>query len=347
MQLLHNGYLCQYNNIFLMYIHYIKYAIVHNIQQNFFCLKEKFKKKLTTYKEDMLTTCALASFLFSSAFGANVMVATFFPESSFGFVFSPPKRDKKRKEKRNVHVVKLYKKKGDSQITINVNLTGILSSGLPSQCNATQGFLYHVHSAWNSAANNSVNTFCNATFVGGHYDPYAACGAKTGNTYCKVKGGCINTTYSCSGHYSTNPYACEVGDWSGKYGTLYLSANNTLSATVSSFGDITGDELVAKSVVFHCANNAKPAFCAPFITGVGVVGSTTARRQTSLLLLLFIVVIYLKKGIILPKKKKKKSFQIKTFFFWFFFLLRRIRVESRFFDSPWREYSRKCLYFTR
>lgn len=211
----------------------------------------------------MLTVCALASLLFCNALGTGVMRAQF-KNSESGVIG-------------NVTVK-------DSGITLDLNLTEIRRNGnLPAGCNATAGFLFHVHSNWSNINNEShYGEHCNKTFVGGHYDPFGACSSKSANSYCKSNGGCINTTYSCTtATYAANRFSCEVGDWSGKYGTLKLNSNNMTSASVGSFGDITGNSLVKKSIVFHCANNLKPAFCAPFLPAAGTVGSTTSQRQAN------------------------------------------------------------------
>lgn len=86
--------------------------------------------------------------------------------------------------------------------------------------------------------------------TGGHYDPTLACGPASGNPHCKDAG--CSFSYSCN--FAADPYSCEVGDLSGKYGTLPVSNQKvSWSSPVSqwNFLDSLG-ALNGKSIVFHC-----------------------------------------------------------------------------------------------
>ena len=85
---------------------------------------------------------------------------------------------------------------------------------------------------------------CGVEYTGQRWDPWKACSTISSNVYCKDRSGsdtngeyaCIlpgsyiwsgdnndenDKIYMCSEFmYNSNPYSCEVGDWSGKYGVL-------------------------------------------------------------------------------------------------------------------------------
>jgi len=139
----------------------------------------------------------------------------------------------------------------------------------------TNGFKYHIHEFYNY--NSTYDRFyseCGGSYTGGHWDPWLACGSATGNDYCLSSndGSCVTgssvlggTSYDCdTDSFNSNPYACEVGDWSGKYGAVMLDGN-MLTLSVSSPYEVSAEDLVGLSVVFHCSNSAGTrAFCAGF-----------------------------------------------------------------------------------
>jgi len=162
-----------------------------------------------------------------------------------------------------------------------------LSGGLP----------WHIHTYWkNMAGQNSGNIdTCISANTGGHYDPNLACGpaSETAATLCSTlsRTAPLGYTYSCAsaafqgGHFGL----CEVGDLSGKFGTIaYPPPNNVATRTGSSiYTDPTAayakDYLVANaghtptptpnglnitlpwsSIVWH-ASSSQRILCAVFI----------------------------------------------------------------------------------
>lgn len=159
----------------------------------------------------------------------------------------------------------------DSTIMVNIDLSRLDSSLLPVPDCLTNGLKYHIHEKWAFGSEDTQSKVgvisCGKNTTGGHYDPWAACAPQSGNIYCSVNGGCVNSSaYLCNSTiYQNNPYACEVGDWSGKYGILKLDTLNRTSRNDSSFWEIDAEEIVNKSVVFHCNTAAaERAFCAQF-----------------------------------------------------------------------------------
>lgn len=49
-------------------------------------------------------------------------------------------------------------------------------TGEADSCTIENGLVYHVHSFWNNeTVSSSANSFCGASYTGGHYDPSLAC----------------------------------------------------------------------------------------------------------------------------------------------------------------------------
>ena len=112
-----------------------------------------------------------------------------------------------------------------------------------------------------------------------------ACGPATGNRYCLTANN--DYEYACIPANSTfykpdldqDPFSVEVGDWSGKYGSIVLDSDNKYGPmTFSSFYEVEPDELEGLSVVFHCNNGAR-AFCAPFEESQDNTESTTPSQN--------------------------------------------------------------------
>ena len=164
---------------------------------------------------------------------------------------------------------------GDGYVEVAINISGLAADnysviGGPS-C-FEDGFSYHIHEKWDhNTSYDKLTGDCGATYTGGHWDPWLACGPATGNTYCTVKGGCVNGSsalgyqgYDCdNATFLENPYACEVGDWSGKYGKASVDGDIVTGIGYSAY-EVNGGDLLNFSVVFHCSNDGSRVFCAPF-----------------------------------------------------------------------------------
>lgn len=191
------------------------------------------------------------------------------------------------------------------QVSVDLDLSNFNISTLPtgSACIAN-GLKYHIHSKWtyNDTMDRLGSSECGALYTGNHYDPWTGCSSSTGNDYCLDSStsinGCVpgsvswesgNLGYSCdSSNYTMDPYVCEVGDWSGKYGILNVSSNGNnnamlLSSVGSSAWEVESSDLDGLSVVFHCNDaSSTRAFCAPFEDTSDNSDSTTGRdTQTS------------------------------------------------------------------
>jgi len=99
-----------------------------------------------------------------------------------------------------------------------------------------------------------------------HYDPTLACGGASDNALCSSKGGCVTDgTYTCdAAAFAANPWACEVGDMSGKHGAHALSAEGAGQWSSRTFNNYLPlpDVIQEMSIVFHCSGGR--AFCAKF-----------------------------------------------------------------------------------
>jgi hypothetical protein len=149
---------------------------------------------------------------------------------------------------------------GQIEVMLDLSMVG----ELPENC--TDTLKYHLHSSWDHASDDDQinSTMCGSAYTSGHWDPWRACGGASSNDYCDSE--CISTSsYSCSSTtFASDPYSCEIGDWSGKYGVLEPDENMT-QRTDSSFYEVSGIDVFDRSVVFHCGNSGARAFCAPFI----------------------------------------------------------------------------------
>ncbi|KNC80902.1 hypothetical protein SARC_06743 [Sphaeroforma arctica JP610] len=123
---------------------------------------------------------------------------------------------------------------------------------------------WHIH-VGKSLDEQEVGADCGATVgrppVGGHYDPTFACGPYTEEVEAceslqRVAGESYN--YTCSPEaYETNSYACEVRDYSGKFGALRFRIDKLANIAEIETKDIDdyGPKLNLiqdRAVVFHC-----------------------------------------------------------------------------------------------
>jgi len=152
-------------------------------------------------------------------------------------------------------------------LAVELDLTAMPWSWF-SDC-ASGGLQYHIHETWehSSSSDQFNSTLCGASFTGGHFDPWHACGSASGSKYCGAGNsnsgiGCISDDdYSVD--YDNDPFSAEVGDWNGKYGVATASDDGTISFVVSSYWEVRPEDVEGLSVVFHC-NDGTRAFCAPF-----------------------------------------------------------------------------------
>lgn len=115
---------------------------------------------------------------------------------------------------------------GQALYQFKLNLTSYQSL---ANCDLSNGLEYQLYTYWlNSSVSSSAgSTYCGSAFTGGHYDPDYACSAYSQN----INSGCVQLqrvaangyTYKCNAtEYATGNYEeCEVGDLSGKFGTVY------------------------------------------------------------------------------------------------------------------------------
>jgi len=140
------------------------------------------------------------------------------------------------------------------------------------------GLKYHIHTRWDhdDYLDKINGTDCGAGYTGGHYDPWQGCGSASGNEYCSNNGGCIDVT-DYSADYPDSVFSAEVGDWNGKYGLATVDSDGMIYFNESSFWEVTPDDIVNMSIVFHC-NGGSRAFCAPFVA-TGTEASETIPDQ--------------------------------------------------------------------
>jgi hypothetical protein len=182
---------------------------------------------------------------------------------------------------------------GQASYTMRVDVSNV-DSTLAATCRFDAGLSYHIHSYWNNNPQKSGNlTTCGASYTGGHYDPNFACGGAsqyasdivTGTTsYCSAikrtsSDGytypCNTTNFESSGRFSV----CEVGDLSGKFGSVTPNNNiiqaspvhlmDPLAPYTVNLGSADTTSTQWNSVVFHCSNGTR-LFCAKLEVDTGV-----------------------------------------------------------------------------
>ena len=191
----------------------------------------------------------------------------------------------------------------DGLISVDIDLTNLNESMLPVPNCTVGGLKYHIHTKWNYNDTNDRlgSTECNATYTGGHYDPWLGCSSSSSNHFCETQGGCVYgssslgnvgdiTTYNCTtDNFDKDPYACEVGDWSGKYGTLDVDVGTVGTIEGASPFEVDGADLGGYSVVFHCNDDTR-FFCAPFV--IDETGKADRVTQGLFFILFYFVAIY-------------------------------------------------------
>jgi len=166
---------------------------------------------------------------------------------------------------------------GEIHIRLNISESASLPDGYDTCVDG--GLKYHIHTKWAyDEAYGLVNdSACGGDYTGGHYDPWHGCGSASGNAYCSGKGGCIdNSDYSAD--YDNDAFSAEVGDWNGKYGLAEVDDDGWIIIKESSFWEVTPDDVVNMSVVFHC-NGGSRAFCAGFTDEFGFEANMTIPYQ--------------------------------------------------------------------
>ena len=182
---------------------------------------------------------------------------------------------------------------------INLNVSGLNLSEVGGEDCLEGGLKYHIHEKWTyDDTNDRVSgDSCSGDYTGGHWDPWLGCGSATGNTYCSAKGGCVTGSsvlgddgYDCSSStFEENPFACEVGDWSGKYGLVDVNDDGSVVLMAESPYEVMSSDLTDLSVVFHC-NDGSRAFCSPFEVTSGGVDADRPTQSLAFFCFLFLFV---------------------------------------------------------
>ena len=152
------------------------------------------------------------------------------------------------------------------------------------------GVRFGIHTMWNH--DESVDKLlddCGSEFTGNRWDPWLGCSMVSSNTYCESNDECVpfggasdaysvslESEYGCdTTNYKSNPYSCEVGDLSGKYGELsYNSKKELIEIIVGSAFEVDGFDLGTMSIVFRCHDGSR-AFCSPFEEYYAITDDTT------------------------------------------------------------------------
>lgn len=134
--------------------------------------------------------------------------------------------------------------------------------------------MYHIHTAWvnTSTTSSAGSNYCGAAYTGGHYDPNLACGYSSG--LCSSLNRTSAVAYDCNHvNYDAGLYAlCQVGDLSGKFGTIFGSNSIFKQSSViydeqppylSNYLSSNKLSTMWSSIVFHCSDNAR-LVCAKF-----------------------------------------------------------------------------------
>lgn len=123
----------------------------------------------------------------------------------------------------------------DSKMGMKINLANM------DEFEGVDAVAFHLHTKWTHAdkAYATGGELCGGGATGGHYDPFLACGPASAaalpnpdtSSLCYAIYGNYRDQYSCSGAYEAGEYAkCEVGDLTGKYGTVEVESNGKAKA---------------------------------------------------------------------------------------------------------------------
>jgi hypothetical protein len=128
----------------------------------------------------------------------------------------------------------IYTDKDDSKMGWSADLKNLGS--LPVEGELT-GLYYHLHSRWPQGGGSYSDDAAVCGDAGGHYDPYFGCGpaSEQPEDVCFDIGREKGVNYACSSPdtYDLKQYdKCEVGDLSGKYGSLTVQYNDRASTDV-------------------------------------------------------------------------------------------------------------------
>lgn len=150
------------------------------------------------------------------------------------------------------------------QVEVNLDISENFDFGdLPADC-ADAGLKYHIHAKWSSEEDSEFGSQCGPDFTGGHWDPTIGCSGASGNPFCKdCVGGSTGVSvlentgsYQCSAdNYAKDIFACEVSDYSGKFGLYTPGSGKQRYADRWGIPPALLDNL---SVVFHCSTAGAP-----------------------------------------------------------------------------------------
>ncbi len=175
--------------------------------------------------------------------------------------------------------VSLQVLEGVATYSFSLDLNNFVIPG--GSCDFSKGLTYHIHSYWQNNNNGSAaNSYCAASYTGGHFDPNLACSkySQSYTTLCKdLNRVPPNYNYTCNSTlYNAGEYArCEIGDTSGKHGTAYPASSTNLQFSISNFVDYLPpynynygrtdvNSIAWTSFIFHCAETTSRLVCAKF-----------------------------------------------------------------------------------